>query len=266
MKPPFAPLILLLLALRSTVAAERPKLDQEASKAAVVEKIRDRIIWYDAERTRLHLIPEDVIGLLPPDEMPIPKDDQEALSAAIQLLRDWRSPAGMPYPSCTYPQFYDHGIVPEESKSSIESVVAEGPVSLLVNIDRVTKVWWPDDGVYQYNEVSIVKVVTGENFRGVDPLSTRVFLTAGGEMVVEGARFCTLAPWHAEPPHTGEQFLLVGAPDDRGVFHANYYFQVDSGLVVWANYSSLRKPSIPLTLGSILEKRAAGSRATLAAR
>lgn len=220
----------------------------KANGAALLQEIRDRIIWYSPEKTNPLLIPEDVFGRAPFEELPVPEDARQGIRMWLSLLRDWRSPTGQTYPECRYPRRAENRPVSPEKQISVEEAIAKGPVTLLVSIDQTTRGYWPDEGIYQYNEFTPLKLLIGADFPHQNPLSAQAFLSEGGEIVVDGSRLCTISPWHKEYPRKGDTYLLVGAPDDRGVFYQRYYFRVDAGNIAFAAYSELKQPAKPLSL------------------
>jgi hypothetical protein len=84
-----------LCCLISTAAAgqDEPDAKAAAAKAAIVQEIRELITWHDEEQTSPNLNPEQVFGLLPVNELPIPKEDQGNIGAWIVMIRDWRADA-----------------------------------------------------------------------------------------------------------------------------------------------------------------------------
>lgn len=260
MKPVLAIVFGLLACSSMGLRAEEKAGDEAAAaKAAIVQKARELITWHDEEQTRPYLIPEQVFGLLPLNELPIPKEDQGHIGAWIIRIRDWRSPTGQRSVECNYPSgLYGERPTAPHKQVTIEQIVARGPVSLLVSVDRTTTVW-RRHGIYQHNEVSLLEVLVGADFRYQDPLATRAFLSEGGEITIEGTRLCTISPWHTSQPRKGETYLLVGAPDSRGFFDTHFYFRIEDGNVMPAGYSVLSNNAAPLPLDQIL-KHLAGSR------
>lgn len=102
MKAAWTLILLSFCAIAPAVSAQEPKNSAEkaTAKAALFEEIRDRILWYSEKKTDPLLVPEDVFGLVPLEELPIPEDDREGIRMWISLQRDWRSPAGQPAPEC----------------------------------------------------------------------------------------------------------------------------------------------------------------------
>ncbi len=135
----------------SLFAEESAETKDTAAKAKVLQEVRERIVWYDDAKTDPMLIPEDVFGMLPYQDLPIPEDDRQPIRMWLSFRRDWVSRFGERYPECTYPQFFKRREVPPEEKKTLEELVARGPVALLVTVDRITEVFWPNQGIYQYN-------------------------------------------------------------------------------------------------------------------
>ncbi len=247
MKSWIAPTVLFLFCLAPTSYTETPKPDREAAaKAALIESARDEIIWHDQERKAPLLLPEAVLTKVALVDLPVPSTVRDSITMWISFVRDWRSPAtGMPYPECTSARRpYSKTPVPEEEQTTLEETVEEVAVSIFVVVDKVTKGYWPDEGIYQYNEYTVLKVLKGADFRN-NPMKGGAFLSDGGEIVIDGTRLCTLPSVYQEQPRPGETYLLIGAPGENGIFHEHYYFRVTNGQIDWFDYRSLRKPATP---------------------
>jgi hypothetical protein len=219
-----------------------------AAKAVLLQEIRERIIWYDEEKTSPLFIPKAVFGLIDFEELPIPEGDREGIRMWISFRKDWRSPAGEPYPECTVPQVHYRSIGGDEP-ITIEQAAAEGPVSLLVTIEKTTEGYRPSgEGMARFNDISVLEVLTGSEFPFQNPRATSAFLSEGGEMIVEGTKLCTISRWHTVAPRAGDTYLLVGWPDKNGLFYPNYYFRVENGMIAPAGYSNLKqsKELVPL--------------------
>lgn len=241
----------LFLSAPSLLAQEKDRALEPPARAALLQEIRDRIIWYSPEKTSPLLIPEDVIGMMPFEQLPVPEDAREGIRMWISYQRDGRAPSGQRFPECRYPRRAENSPVRPDEQKTVEEVIAHGPVTLLVSVDKTTLGYWPGEGIYQYNEFTPLKLLAGADFPYQHPLSARAFLSEGGEIVIEGTRLCTLSPWQKVPPRQGDTYLLVGAPDDRGIFYHRYYFRVESGNVVFATYSELKDPAGPIPLDRI---------------
>lgn len=251
MKPSVPILCFLLVSASNIAGQERAELQGTAEKAARLREIRQRIIWYGPDQVNPLLIPEEVIGLAPFEELPVPEEARQGIRMWLSLLRDWRSPTGQPYPECRHPRRAENRPVRLEKQTTVEEAIAQGPVTLLVMIGKTTRGYWPDEGIYQYNEFTPLKLLVGADFPYENPLSARAFLSEGGEIVVDGTRLCTSSPWQKEYPRPGDTYLLVGAPDDRGIFYQRYYFRVEARNIGFATYSELKEPSGPLALEAI---------------
>lgn len=249
MKAIWTLLLFYLCAPAATAQAPDDTGDEKTiAKEALVEEIRQSILWYDKEKKwRPILIPEEVFGRLPLEELPIPgARDSIRLWIARQQKELSRDPAAET--PCPYPGTASHRLTPGKRRTSLEEAMAEPLAVLLVSVGRTRVGVQPALGIYQYNEVSIVDILPGAGGQDQNPLSTRSFLSEGGEIEIEGTRLCSKSPWHQQAPRSGDTYLLLGSPDIYGIFNAVYYFRIDGGKVTPATYSELKLPAEPRPL------------------
>lgn len=239
----------LLLCFVSAGLRAEERVGRSVAEADVkLQQVRDRILWFDEEKTAPRLIPEDVFEMGSFEALPIPERDRQGIRLWIGFRTEWRSPAGETYPECTLPRRITNEPVSPDDQKTVKQVIMNGPVSLLVKVEKATRGLWPTEGIYQFNEVTPVEILVGGDFPYQNPFSTRAFMSEGGAITVEGVRLCTFSPWHDSPPRAGDTYLLVGGPDDKGVFQNTYYFRVEDGVIVPANYARLKRDAEPLTL------------------
>ncbi len=224
--------------------------DLKAARAALVEEVRERILWYDEEKRRPILIPAEAFGKLPFGEFLEPAEE-ESISLWIARQRKELAKDPTAEPPCFFPGTAAHRLTPGKKRMALEEAMAAPLAVMLVSVDRTTLGVRPNLGIYQYNEVTIVDLLLGAGGRDQNPLSTRAFLSEGGTLEIDGTPLCTKSPWHAEAPQSGDEYLLIGAPDIYGIFNAVHYLRVDGGNVVPAKYSELKFPESPLPLARV---------------
>lgn len=228
-------------------AQEKGGASEAGGKAVLLQKIRDRIVWYEPEKIDPCFIPQDMLGLVPVEEMPIPETARKGIRQWIIQEREDR-PAADPSSRCSFPKRTEYRLKQARERITLEEAMAETNVSLLVSIDSVATGIWPNQGIYHYNEVAPVEVLLGTKLQFQDPLATRAFLSEGGEVVIEGTALCSKSPWHREAPRKGDVYLLVGTPQTDGIFYTRFYFRVEEGNVLPADYPELKKAEGPLSL------------------
>lgn len=236
----FAPLV-------SAQAPDSAEPDPKAARAALVEEIRERILWYDEEKRRPILIPEEAFGKLPFGELLEPAEE-ESIRLWIERQRKELAKDPTAEPPCFFPGTAAHRLTPGKNRIPLEEAMAAPLAVMLVSVDRTTLGVRPDLGIYQYNEVTIVDLLLGAGGQDQNPLSTRAFLSEGGTLEIDGTPLCTKSPWHSEAPRSGDKYLLIGAPDIYGIFNAVHYLRVDGENVLPAKYSELKFPEGPLPL------------------
>lgn len=217
----------------------------------LLQKIRERIIWYDQEKINPLLIPEDMVGLVAVEELPIPEMARGAIRQRISLQKERISASGEAYSECAYPEIAKDRMKSSGKQITLEEAMAKSVTSLLVSVDSTTRGLWPQQGVYQYNEVTPLQLLIGSKLRQ-DPLLTRAFLSEGGQIVIEGTVLCSKSPWHKEAPRKGDIYLLVGSPETDGIFYAKFYFRIEEGNIVPAAYPELKQADEPVSLNQMV--------------
>lgn len=235
---------------------ENAATEQAIAKAALLEEIRDRIVWYPKENIYPLFIPEDVFALASVQELPIPVKATLAIQYWIFSNRkDAETLVGDPNPGCAYPARAGLRLAPSRKQITLDEAMATRTSTLLVKVDKTMRGLWPDSGIYQYNEVTPLRILAGSGVHQ-DSLSTRAFLSEGGEIVVDGTLYCSKSPWHQEAPRVGDVYLLLGSIDIPGIFNPYFYFRIEDGNIVPATYPELKATQKPLPLDRVLARLA----------
>lgn len=125
-------------------------------------------------------------------------------------------------------------------------------MTVLVRVDKPTLGLWPSMGVFQYNEVTPLRVLAGSGSKKQDPLSTRAFLSEGGKITVDGTALYSKSPWHETAPRKGDVYLLLDSVDIYGISEPSLYFRIEDGNIVPAPYPELEPLEKPLPLARVL--------------